>query len=441
MSINLPEIEEIYFSQTREYFQEVISSYSIGNYRSATVMLYSVAICDILLKLKELKDMYNDTVAKKILNEIEKSRTSHDKKSKSKWEKDLVETIKEDTKLLSLEAYTHLNHLYDDRNFSAHPAINEDYELIKPSKETTIANIKNILKDILIKPPIFINNVIDALTEDLKDKKDIFIDNTNELSVYLNNKYFSKMPNSMKCATVKAFWKFCFTLPNDVECTSNCIINRLALGVLVEGFYDEVVNYIKENPDLFGVANDKNCSLNLAFFLSKHEKIYGVLNSETILIIDSIIEKDDHAKAVAWFKFQNPSEHFDYLKSNLKKDLDKRCIEDMFQHYSNYGEEKRILDFFIWYYGESECFDSADYRFEHVIAPFLNKMIKEQFEEIIRCSNVNSQIYYRRLAYSANNTIMEHAKKLLESEFDYSQYSFFEFDNTILQLDEKPTPQ
>ena len=39
----LPEIDEIYFSKTKEYFEEVISSYSIGNYRSATVMLYSVA--------------------------------------------------------------------------------------------------------------------------------------------------------------------------------------------------------------------------------------------------------------------------------------------------------------------------------------------------------------------------------------------------------------
>ena len=44
MSTYLPEVEEIYFAKTKEYFQEVMSSYSIGNYRSATVMLYSVGI-------------------------------------------------------------------------------------------------------------------------------------------------------------------------------------------------------------------------------------------------------------------------------------------------------------------------------------------------------------------------------------------------------------
>ena len=134
MAIYFPEMEEIYFSKTREYFQEVVSSYSIGNYRSATVMLYSVAVCDILFKLQELKDMYNDTTADEILKEVEKSRNSHDNKSKSKWEKEFIDNVYTKTKLLGLEAYTNLNHLYDHRNFSAHPALNENYELIAPSK-------------------------------------------------------------------------------------------------------------------------------------------------------------------------------------------------------------------------------------------------------------------------------------------------------------------
>ena len=52
MSTYLPEVEKIYFAKTKEYFQEVMSSYSIGNYRTATVMLYSVAICDLQIKLQ-----------------------------------------------------------------------------------------------------------------------------------------------------------------------------------------------------------------------------------------------------------------------------------------------------------------------------------------------------------------------------------------------------
>ena len=51
MTIMIPEADDIYFSKTREYFKEVLSSYANGNYRSAIVMLYSIAICDILYKL------------------------------------------------------------------------------------------------------------------------------------------------------------------------------------------------------------------------------------------------------------------------------------------------------------------------------------------------------------------------------------------------------
>ena len=83
-----------YFQKTREYFDEVLSSYANGNYRSEVVMLYSVAICDLLFKLQELADMYNDTVAVNILQDINKIRNAGDNKSKSRWEKEFVDSCK-----------------------------------------------------------------------------------------------------------------------------------------------------------------------------------------------------------------------------------------------------------------------------------------------------------------------------------------------------------
>lgn len=157
---------EIYFKKTREYFKKVVSSYSNENYRSAIVMLYSISICDILFKLQELKDMYNDSMAAKILKKVEDLRNNKDCLSKSKWEKELVDEVYNETNLLDLESYTNLNHLYDYRNFSAHPALNENYELINPKKEITVVFIKSTLTNILIKPPIFIKNVLGMLTED-----------------------------------------------------------------------------------------------------------------------------------------------------------------------------------------------------------------------------------------------------------------------------------
>ena len=186
MAIYIPEIDEIYFSKTREYFKEVISSYSNGNYRSATVMLYSIAICDILFKLQELKDMYNDSTAIAILKKVEKEQK--ESSSKSSWEKTLLDEIKEKTQLLDLKALSDLNHLFDDRNLSAHPAMNGNYELISPTQETTIAHINNVLNQILIKPPIFIKDVVSLLTDELAEKKEIYLEKEEaDFARYLNN--------------------------------------------------------------------------------------------------------------------------------------------------------------------------------------------------------------------------------------------------------------
>lgn len=64
MSLYLIESENIYFPQIRGYFKEIVSSYDNGNYRSAMVMLYSTIVCDLLLKLKELNEVYSIQIRK-----------------------------------------------------------------------------------------------------------------------------------------------------------------------------------------------------------------------------------------------------------------------------------------------------------------------------------------------------------------------------------------
>ncbi|MBR2867473.1 MAG: hypothetical protein IKB88_00195 [Clostridia bacterium] len=436
MSIYFPESEDIYFSKTKEYFQEVISSYSNGNYRSAIVMLYTVAICDMLFKLQELKDMFNDTIAGQILAEVEKCRNENDNKSKSRWEKEFVDNVYKKTDLLDLEAYTNLNHLYDHRNFSAHPALNDSYELITPTKETTVAHIKNILNSILVKPPIFIKNVVNTLTEDLKDKRHLYETEFEKLKLYLNNKYFSKMTLSMKLTVVKAFWKFCFCLPDDEDCNTNMLINRKALRILISGIEHETLDYIKNNQRLFSVATNDRCLLNLTILLSDYPAIYRDLDDDTRLQIDKYLITDTKAKALAWFKYKTAKEHLAYLKSTAFLSLDVNSIKRMTSYYTSIGESSTLIDFFIWYYGESRSYDSADSRFELAIEPFLGRMSAKQFEQIILNTNNNRQIWDRGLARSANNKIMRYAKNVLDNDFDYSKYTRFFFDEKVLNPDE-----
>lgn len=142
MSLYLIESENIYFPQIRGYFKEIVSSYDNGNYRSAMVMLYSTIVCDLLLKLKELSEVYSDSKAEKILSEINQKRSEY---KGSSWEWDLIKKIHTQTELLSDESFMLIGHIYDLRNFSAHPAINDDYELISPTAEMVVAYIRKAL--------------------------------------------------------------------------------------------------------------------------------------------------------------------------------------------------------------------------------------------------------------------------------------------------------
>ena len=435
--VYIPEAEDIYFAKTREYFNEVLSNYANGNYRSAVVMLYSVAICDLLFKLQELADMYNDTIAVEILQEVEKCRNPGDNKSKSRWEKEFVDSIYAKTELLDLESYTNLNHLYDHRNFSAHPALNNRYELISPSKETTIALIKNILENILIKPPIFVKKVTDMLLEDLSEKKSIYQDEPEKLHEYLRRKYFDRMSDSMKKSTFRSFWKLCFCLPDDEECQRNRSINRRAMEFLFSDT-NGLLDFMKSDSMFAKTSPDDNCVMQLCILLAHYPQIYLVLSDDTKLQISALIAKNSTARIISWFTASSKAEHMQkMIESSYFGKIDDSTITFVSGQYELSGDLPCFIDYCIEYFGSSGLFDTANERYWNAIRPFLGKMTRDQFLRLITVVNTNDQIYNRNANYSTNTEIAMAAHKTLGADFYYSQYPHFVFDTSKVLGTEK----
>lgn len=428
--VYIPEVDDIYFAKTKEYFNEVISNYANGNYRSAVVMLYSVAICDLLFKLQELSDMYNDTVAKEILHEMEKSRNPGDNKSKSRWEKEFVENIYKRTELLDLEAYTNLNHLYDYRNFSAHPALNDRFELISPSRETTIALIKNVLEEILIKPPIFIKRVTDMMLEDLSEKKQLYRDEPEKLHSYLCRKYFDRMSVSMKKSTFRSFWKLCFCLPDDEDCQRNMGINRKAMEFLFDDT-EGLLDFMKSDSMFAKTSPDETCVMNLCILLAHHPQIYSVLSDDTKLQITALTNNNSTAKIISWFLSKNKEEHMHrMISSSSYGKVDDETISFVSAQYELSGDMPVFIDYCIEYFGNSGTFDSANERYWYAIRPYLSQMSCDQLIRLITVVNENDQIYNRKANYATNTEIALAARAKLGNEFNYSKYPHFTFDAT-----------
>jgi len=178
--------ERIHSSKTRDYFKEVILTYYTGAFRSCIVTLYSVVICDLVFKLEELRDIYNDDAARKILKEISDKQQSNPKSPD--WETEILELVKQRTTLLELFEVEAIYQLQKQRHLSAHPVLTESSVLYTPNKETITAHIKNMLEFVLTKPPFFSKKLATAIIIDLSENKDRLI-STSDLRRYLEAKY------------------------------------------------------------------------------------------------------------------------------------------------------------------------------------------------------------------------------------------------------------
>lgn len=239
--------EQIYSAKTREYFDEVIQSYYVGNYRSATVMLYSVVICDIVYKLNELIERYTDSVASKIISEIKKIQAENPRSSE--WERILIDKTHANTQLLDIVEYTNLQALQHHRNLSAHPVLKESMDLFRPNKETVQAHIINMLEGVLTKPALMTRKIFDTFIEDLAEIKSIIIDDT-KIEQYILSKYLNRIRLDIEYSFFKSLWKLVFILDNE-KCNENREINLKVLSIILRRHYTNFTARMKNDQEYY----------------------------------------------------------------------------------------------------------------------------------------------------------------------------------------------
>ena len=421
MKLYLVNAENIYFPQIKDYFKEIISSYDNGNYRSAMVMLYSTIVCDLLLKLKELSDVYQDEKAEKILDEINNQRKGA---NNSAWEWNLIEKIRKQTELLGDEAYAVIQHIYSWRNFSAHPAMNEDYELISPAPEIVVAYIKKALDDILTKPSVFAQNIVDRMSDDIAAKKEIYRSNSEAFEQYLEKVYFQRMSPKMINQVFKAFWKFVFVKTEGENFENNRLINRNALEAMLNKYCTDICTYIEQNTAYFVIAQDTTCLMHACILLAYFPHVYNKLDNSVKHQL-----KEFDAKEIALLKWFDSSslEQFvdsvsisnDYISPNVLHAFERIC--------NTQGQPQLLVKFLIRHYSRSANYTRARNRFDCIIEPYLSKFSREDFVNLLQAINSNRQIYNYVGQKARNDKILEFARSLLGDDFDYSQYPHFEY--------------
>ena len=424
--------EKIHYGKTKDYFQEVLSSYHNGNYRSAVVMLWSVAVCDIVYKLEYLVDLYQDTDAKSILDELTKLQKK-DSKSSS-WEVKLIEETHAKTNLLDNSEYENLRYLQKQRHLSAHPILDSDRQLHTPNKETVRALIRNTLEDLLIKPPFYTKKIIDELLEDIAEAAPAL--NTRErLKRYLESRYLSKFKPEVELSIYRSLWKLVFKLDNE-SCTKNREINLQTLEVIGNRNARSILNKLKGEKDYYSNVSSSPLTLDyLVSYLSKNPKIYDLLNEDAKLKIQHNVKTTNTSKICGWFVKENLEVHYEDILSLIENDLEfyfkEVELKLLFEIRDTEEWQHLFCRILSSYYCASTWYHVADSRFQEAISPYLEFFDKEAIVFLIERIEQNNQVYRRGKAKEEHKEIKKKLFQLHGQEFDLNRYP--NFKKTVME--------
>ncbi|WDQ32149.1 hypothetical protein PTQ21_27845 [Paenibacillus marchantiae] len=415
--------EKIYHPKSKEYFQEVISSYHNGNYRSALVMLYSVTICDLLYKVTDLKELYNDQTAISIMSEVEALQKANSKSSE--WETKLVDLIQDRTSLINVAEKQHIENLRLNRHLSAHPVVNENYILYAPNKESVRAHIRNILESVLIKPPLLSKKITIELLEDLARLDGALLDDQ-RLKRYLETKYLRHFVPEVESKVFRDFWKMVFKTEND-ETTKYRDLNYRALKIMYERNHVNLLTQINNEKNYYSDITLGVPIEYLISFLTLYNGVYNALNEACKALIERTVENSRSLLISAWFLQDNIERHIDYVKSTMVSELgnylDVERIRDLIIIAEDQGLQNKVYELNIAIFANSYNFDQADYNYSQFIKPYIKKFNKDNILSLLKEANGSSQIYNRSRKREESEEIKEVVIQILGNDFDLSEYS------------------
>lgn len=422
--------EKIYFPKTREYFKEVEKSFYNENYRSAIVMLYSVVIADLLYKLEELRDYYSDSSAKDILATIDKKRKANPKSSE--WETNLIELVFDKTEILEPYVYTNLEYLKSMRNFSAHPSLNHNNDLISPSREKTLGMIKDMLSGIFIRPPLFIKRITDNILEDIADKKADFLTDDSKFEKYIDKKYIEKVPENMIIGIFKDFWKITFKLDNE-ECNENREINLKFLLLIMKKYKMKILEDMQKDIIKYNnISENADILVSLAEFLYYEPDVYDIFKPENKISLEAALNKRKEYKAISFYMKRDLEEH---INSLTKENLTNKNLNYLLERkVEKEGKTDILLDKYIECFSTSMSFNGADKNFDIYINQNIKNLTQSQISNLLEKINSNNQIYNRGRARFDNNKIISDSEKVDWSQINMKLYPNFEYDEEVLDI-------
>lgn len=418
------QLEKIVDPRSKIYFKEVLQTYINGNLRSSMVMLWTVVVCDLVFKLKHLHEVHSDSVAEKLLKEIEEKQSKNP--TSPDWETYLLDEVKNRTTLLSLAEYTDLQNIREKRHLSAHPVLTEEELLFEPSPESVKAYIRAALESLLTKPPFLTKNVVGHLVKDIAEKKHLFPDDRG-FKKYLDAKYYGKLPKESENYLFRELWKFVFKLENP-DANENRGINFRALKLLYEQNKDQFKAYIIAHADRFSELSFGDPIEYFFIMLCDDPSIFHCLTDVAKEPISKMTQTSLDHFSIAFFFTEEVSDHLESVLERVKESdtinhadgitWEKWKIFRQVCDDNGYAEEANEIA--IELYSRSMNYNTADIFFGRYIRPAAGTFNDQEMTKLITDTEANPQVTGRRGAGSAHEDLLTKNMQVIPATFSWS---------------------
>jgi hypothetical protein len=417
--------DEIFFDKTKKYFKEVLSSYQNENYRSAVVMLWSVAVCDIVYKLQHLIDLYADGVATEIIDEMTQLQATDP--TSSAWEIKLVDDTFRKTKLLDGPEYENLRFLQKQRHLSAHPVLTQERELHAPNKDTVRSLLRNTLEGLLVKPPFYTQRILEEMLSDLAEHREALNDR-HKVRQFVESRYLRRFKPEVETSIYRSFWKLTFRLRN-AECDANRRINLNVIEAISERNAGRLNEIIRAEQEYYSnVAAEGEPLMLLVYYLSIRPELYTLLTDAAKLSIRHCIEVDPFGKISGWFVKDNVQQHYQDLVEWITGTEDPTLEDDhwylAFRVQDSAEWQQNACKLIGAYYGASGNFNDADARFSQAVKSRLHLFDAEAMRFMLELIEENNQTYGRGRASSEHAEVRARALAI-DPNFDFTAYDRF----------------
>jgi len=418
--------EKISDGKTKSLMREVLSGYYNENYRSSSVMLWTVVICDLVFKMRELKDIYLDSTADDILKQIAKMQEANP--SDSSWELRLVDLVSEKTKLISSVELQEIKSIQKYRHLSAHPILNSDNILYRPTREITLANIRIAMDYVLCRQALLSKSIFDEIMTDIESTGPL-LPKEHEFKQYLIGKYYGRLSDDVAYQVFKSLWRVSFA-SNDDRAKKNRGFNYKSLRFLYE--YKAVAirdRAIKERSYFTKKLLPIKVCPYYVYLVGDHVELYDLFETPERLKLKNELDNNISCKVIAYFLHGSIINHientFDALEKMQEAEKEIKIPEvhlmDLLRHSESANCVPLLCERIIKLFSTSYSYDNADTVFDCYVCPVIDKFSMNDIRHVFKTISENGQIADRRRAQVANNAILTRAL-ILDEKFDVSVY-------------------